>query len=104
MNKDMMGYCGTYCETCDWKEKFNCPGCKACVSKVFWGTCEISVCAIDKGYAHCGECPEVPCSKLIDAYNDAEHGDDGERLTNLRCWAEGKVSMLSVRDSSLSTD
>ncbi len=99
MNKDLMAYCGTYCETCDWKEEFNCPGCKGCEGKVFWGTCKIAMCAINKGIDHCGECSEVPCSKLIDAYNSKDHGDDGERLTNLKCWADGKVSMLSVKDS-----
>tara|TARA_Y100001933_G_C18627999_1_gene409178 strand:+ start:127 stop:429 length:303 start_codon:yes stop_codon:yes gene_type:complete len=99
MNREMMAYCGTYCETCDWKEKMNCKGCKAHASEVFWGTCKIAECAIEKGIDHCGECHEVPCEKLKDAYNNAEHGDNGERLTNLKMWAEGKESMLKVRSS-----
>lgn len=40
MKREMMAYCGTYCETCDWKNKMNCKGCKAHASEVFWGTCE----------------------------------------------------------------
>lgn len=99
MDKKMMSYCGTYCESCDWSEKFNCPGCKASKSEVFWGNCKIAACAIEKEFEHCGECPNLPCSKLTDAYNDKEHGDDGERLTNLKCWKKGQVSKLKVRDS-----
>ena len=38
-----------------------------------------------------------PCDKLESAYNDPEHGDNGERLTNLRMWSEGKISTLKVR-------
>ncbi len=77
----------------------NCKGCKAHASEVFWGTCKIAECAIEKGIDHCGECYEVPCEKLKDAYNNAEHGDNGERLTNLKMWAEGKESILKVRSS-----
>lgn len=99
MKADMMAYCGTYCETCDWKEKMNCKGCKAHASEVFWGTCKIAACAMEKGLSHCGECDDVPCEKLEDAYKDPEHGDNGERLTNLKMWANGQVSMLKVRNS-----
>ncbi len=66
MNKKMQGYCGTYCETCDWKEKMSCKGCKVHASKVFWGTCEIASCAIEKEYEHCGECAKLPCEKFAE--------------------------------------
>jgi len=97
MRKDMMAYCGTYCETCDWKEKMNCKGCKAHAGEVFWGKCAMASCAIKRKLNHCGECTELPCDKLESAYNDPEHGDNGERLTNLRMWSEGKTSTLKVR-------
>ena len=97
MNKDMMAYCGTYCETCDWKEKTNCMGCKKHAGKVFWGNCEIAKCAIKKNINHCGECEKLPCDELQAAFNDAEHGDNGERLVNLKKWAAGEVSVLKVR-------
>lgn len=98
MKTEMMAYCGTYCEICDWKEKMNCRGCKAHASEVFWGKCSIASCAIDKEFSHCGECPELPCGKLIDAFTDPDHGDNGERLTNLQKWAKGEVSTLKVRE------
>lgn len=97
MKAEMMAYCGTYCETCDWKEKMNCKGCKAHAGEVFWGSCKIAVCSIEKGLNHCGECPDLPCEKLESAFNDPEHGDKGERITNLRMWAKGEPSMLKVR-------
>lgn len=100
----MMAYCGTYCETCDWKEKMNCQGCKAHTGDVFWGTCQIAKCAIEKGIEHCGTCRKLPCEKLTEAYNDEEHGDHGERLTNLKMWADGKESTLKVRETINDTD
>lgn len=99
MKSEMMAYCGTYCETCEWKEKMNCKGCKAHAGEVFWGSCAIAACAIEKGFNHCGECTELPCEKLVGAFTDPEHGDNGERLTNLKIWASGKSSMLKVRST-----
>lgn len=97
MKKDMMAYCGTYCEKCDWKEKMSCKGCKEHASNVFWGNCAIASCAIEKKLNHCGECDKLPCSLLQDAYNNPEHGDNGERLLNLQKWAKGEESCLKVR-------
>lgn len=96
MNKDMMAYCGTYCATCEWKAKMNCQGCKKHASEVFWGKCKIASCAIDKNLSHCGECEQLPCEKLIAAYNTEGHSDNGERLTNLKKWAKGEISKLKV--------
>lgn len=56
---------------------------------MFWGTCKVAKCSISKGYEHCGFCKELPCEMLQSAFNDAEHGDNGERLTNLTNWARG---------------
>jgi hypothetical protein len=67
------------------------------VSKVFWGECTIAKCAIEKKLNHCGECGSVPCGILASAYDDPEHGDDGERLKNLLNWRDGIASTLKVR-------
>ena len=96
MDRDLMGYCGTYCGTCDWKEKMNCKGCKHHASEVFWGTCKIAKCAIEKGLNHCGECEQMPCQDLVDAHNTEGHSDNGERMINLKKWAAGEISMLKV--------
>jgi hypothetical protein len=97
MNKDMMGYCGTYCETCDWKEKMNCKGCKIEKGHPFWGTCLVASCAISRRYSHCGECSSLPCPNLSVAFSHPEHGDTGERLRNLLDWSKGIPSMRKVR-------
>ena len=86
---DMKAYCGTYCGVCEWKDRMNCPGCKTCAGHPFWGECDKAMCCIGKGYAHCGECADVPCQKLLDLFADPEHGDQGARLRNLRNWAAG---------------
>lgn len=93
----MMAYCGTYCETCDWKERMNCNGCKLEQGHPFWGSCSVALCAIGHSYDHCGQCKQIPCEGLSAAFNNPEHGDTGERLTNLLCWKVGKESMLKVR-------
>ena len=57
---------------------------------MFWGVCGIAKCAIAKGIQHCGLCPDVPCNDLQDLFADPEHGDNGERLANLKAWARGE--------------
>ena len=99
MNKEMMAYCGTYCETCDWKDRMSCRGCKAYGGNVFWGKCKIAICAVNNGYTHCGECTKMPCEILQEAFNNPDHGDNGERIINLRNWAMGKESCLKVRST-----
>lgn len=92
----MMGYCGTYCETCEWKDKMACKGCKQHASQVFWGSCKIAACAIAKDLEHCGQCSSLPCDKLVDAHNTEGHSDKGERMDNLKNWAKGIESTLKV--------
>jgi len=93
----MIAACGAYCGVCEWKSKVNCPGCKAAKGKMFWGECQIAKCCLGKGYAHCGECPEVPCGSLRVLFDDAQHGDQGERLRNLKAWARGEDAYLELR-------
>jgi hypothetical protein len=97
MDKQMIGICGAYCGECEWREGTNCPGCQACQSKVFWGTCQIAKCAIEKKHTHCGTCSKLPCEKLTEAFINSEHGDNGERLMNLKGWAKGEETYLKLR-------
>ncbi len=91
MDAQLIGMCGAYCGACEWKVKTNCPGCQAARSEMFWGVCQVARCAIGKGYQHCGFCPDVPCATLQGYFDDPEHGDNGERLENLRAWADGQL-------------
>jgi len=100
MDKQMMAFCGTFCGECEWKDKVNCKGCKNCHSEMFWGQCDKAKCCIEKGYEHCGQCPEMPCKKLLDLFNDPEHGDKGTRMNNLRNWANGKYEYEKLVNSA----
>lgn len=86
INKDMIAYCGAYCEVCEWKDKIGCKGCKANQGNMFWGECDKAKCCIEKGFNHCGECSNLPCKKLKELFDDSEHGDKGVRLRNLINW------------------
>ncbi len=89
INKKMIAFCGTYCGVCEWKDKIGCKGCKANRGIMFWGKCDKTICCIEKGLEHCGECSDMPCQKLRDLFNDPEHGDHGARLRNLKNWKDG---------------
>lgn len=96
MDKTLISMCGTYCGECEWKEKTNCPGCQKSQSNMFWGQCQVAKCAIEKGHNHCGHCLELPCQPLQEAFDNPEHGDNGERLANLKSWAAGNDTYLSL--------
>jgi len=64
----------------------NCPGCLAAKGAMFWGSCEIATCCINKGHAHCGKCDVFPCALLTSFAYDPEQGDNGERIRNLESW------------------
>ena len=89
MDRNMIAYCGGYCGVCEWKDKIGCKGCKANAGTMFWGECDKACCCIEKGFAHCGECPDLPCQKLQELFDDPEHGDRGVRLRNLMHWKAG---------------
>ena len=89
MDRNMIAYCVAYCGVCEWKDKIGCKGCKANAGTMFWGQCDKACCCIEKGFAHCGECPDLPCQKLQELFDDPEHGDRGVRLRNLMHWKAG---------------
>jgi hypothetical protein len=96
IDKQMIGMCGAYCAVCEWRERTNCAGCQKNKGDMFWGRCDVASCAVQRGYEHCGFCPDVPCPKLKEAFDNPEHGDNGERLANLKAWANGKETYLKL--------
>lgn len=102
MDKEMIAYCGTYCGACKWREKTGCKGCKANAGVMFWGECDKAKCCIEKGYEHCGECPELPCEKIQALIDDPEHGDNGRdvRLRNLRNWKAGNYVFCELENAA----
>lgn len=57
---------------------------------MFWSKCKKAKCCTSKGYEHCGECPDLPCTELKLLFGDREHGNEGVRLRNLLNWKSGK--------------
>jgi hypothetical protein len=96
MDTKMIAMCGAYCGDCEWREKTNCSGCKGSQSKMFWGECSVAKCSIENGFNHCGHCGKLPCDKLQEAFNNPEHGDNGERLTNLKKWKSGEENYVKL--------
>lgn len=84
--------CGLLCSQCEYRERTGCPGCVK-MDRPFWAErCPVKSCCEDRGYAHCGECPEFPCQQLHQFAYDPEQGDNGARIGRCRAWAEeGKV-------------
>lgn len=83
--------CGLLCDGCGYKETHGCGGCIETQGNPFYGKCHIAACCQEKGYKHCGECPEMPCQNLNDySCGDSEHCDNpkGSRLNILKCWAK----------------
>jgi len=81
---------------CGWREKMNCPGCQAGKGNMFWGECRVGKCSDEKGIEHCGLCSSLPCDILQEAFDNPEHGDNGERLANLKAWARGEDSYVKL--------
>lgn len=82
--------CGLLCSECSFKEQYNCGGCIETNGHPFHGECPVAACCQDKGFEHCGLCPELPCKQLYEYSCDKEHGDNppGARIEQLKKWAE----------------
>ena len=81
--------CGLLCTGCTFKVSHNCKGCMEMDGKPFWGECPVAVCCIDKGYLHCGDCPDMPCDILHEfSCVEGENCDKpkGARLEMLKYW------------------
>jgi hypothetical protein len=60
--------CGIDCNKClNYKKNVNCAGCRD--EKVLLEDCPTRVCAIEKGFLHCGECETFPCEELNKFYH-----------------------------------
>lgn len=109
--------CGLLCGWCTYRKSHGCGGCIETNGRPFHGECPVAKCCQDKGYAHCGECHDLPgecadpacerkdaggayqcgncpnttCGKLyLYSYKDPGHGDNppGARIAVCRAWAE----------------
>lgn len=82
--------CGMDCTSCRFALENDCPGCPYCTppeqrEKLFDDEeCEVGKCAEEKGFEHCGKCPDFPCEALKEVSFDTETGDGGNRLMRLK--------------------
>ena len=63
-------------------------GCIETNGHPFHGACPVAQCCQEKGFYHCGECPELPCELLWSYTCDPEQGDTphGARGEQCRIW------------------
>ena len=77
--------CGILCSQCEYLEQ--CGGGCTKMSKPFWGdSCPVKDCCEGRGYEHCGQCSEFPCTLLTQFAYDVEQGDNGKRIQTCRGW------------------
>lgn len=82
--------CGLSCTDCSWRQPCGCGGCIETQGNPFHGACPVAHCCQDRGFDHCGQCPDLPCEQLYRySYLDPEHGDNppGKRVETCRRWA-----------------
>jgi hypothetical protein len=77
-----LSVCGCDCFECDHYKNSKCAGCSQIKGKVYWAgfvnadVCPVYACVVsDRGYRHCGECPDIPC-KLWHDLKDPSHTDE----------------------------
>lgn len=98
MASDLAGMCGIYCGDCVFRKGNNCQGCRQMKGRMFWGTCEVAACCLQKELNSCGSCSGFPCGTLTAYAHHPEHGDNGERIANLETWqAVGFETWLKQR-------
>ena len=89
----VQSYCGLLCNGCNYRESHGCKGCLALKGRPFWGECDVAACCRSKGYAHCGECADMPCDILKGmSCGDDEECDKppGARISVCKAWASLK--------------
>ena len=60
IDANLLGPCGFYCGSCSAYKKGDCPGCGYQADR----SCGILVCATEKGFKVCADCPEHLCDKF----------------------------------------
>jgi len=92
----VLSVCGLLCDQCEYFNN-HCKGCQAVRGSTFWAQeafpdkiCPLYQCAVmERGYSHCGYCPELPCKRYIDLrdpdISKEEHNQSiKERASRLR--------------------
>jgi len=112
-NKDMLAYCGLYCEQCSFKlaydeqnqehlkhipyqfvqenlSEYDCEGCKK--DNMYPNHCSIKNCASTKMIDSCADCGTFPCEYIIEFENDGKPHHKNA-IENLRCIRENGIEL-----------
>lgn len=86
---DLATVCGLCCSTCVAPGILCREPCTIVKGKIRWGQCAIYTCCAEKGFEHCGFCPDVPnCKPMMDIEKiEKKFGipmDDKIRMENLK--------------------
>lgn len=89
--------CGLRCTGCGYKQAHHCGGCIETQGRPFHGACPVAQCCQNRGFSHCGQCPELPCALLWNYSCDPVHGDDpaGSRIVQCRSWRRMEIRNFS---------
>ena len=70
-SKNLVSYCGFYCEACPIFTKGKCKGCKGNTPDcaVGYNACKVRPCCIKNGYSTCAECTKFKSVKDCKDYN-----------------------------------
>jgi len=96
----VLSVCGLLYDQCEYFNS-SCTGCQAVQGSTFWAQeafsdkiCPLYQCSVmDKGYSHCGQCPELPCKNYTDLrdpnISEEEYNQSiKERVSRLRQMAK----------------
>lgn len=96
--------CGLHCTGCTYKTTCGCGGCIETNGNPFHGECPVAKFCQNKGFTHCGECPDIPCNLLNQYSCDPEQGDtpQGARIEQCRRWGRMTRSIEEIIADELS--
>lgn len=94
MEEQALSVCGVCCSADCRAYQTECEGCNALCGKVSWAAhygrenCPLYACALERGFASCGDCGEAPCAVWLETrsplVSDEEFSADiDSRLENL---------------------
>lgn len=79
--------CGLDCSDCYAYPK-DCPGCAKVEGKPFWTEgakqCELYRCSSEHGFAHCGQCAELPCQMWHDLKDPSQSDEEHQQALQVR--------------------
>jgi hypothetical protein len=66
LRRRLAAVCGRNCELCDAYQECRCCGCGYQLGQTPRGECAIfRCCTVERGLAHCGLCPDLPCQLFV---------------------------------------